>query len=266
MAPDSVNVDQPSPARVYDYWLGGKDNYPADREVGDKMATVVPDLRLMARANRDFLVRSVQVLAGEYRISQFLDIGSGLPAAQPVHEVAQAINPCARVVYVDNDIQVASHSRALLKGNREGRAEFILGDVRDPKATILDHPALPEVLDLGKPVGVMLLSMLMYFDNDVAHQLIDTVMGALPSGSFLTISFPTGDFDPHTAARAIDVAAEFGLRYRVGGRAEVTELFDALELLEPGVVPLLGWRPGKDRLREVSEHRVFYYAGMARKP
>jgi hypothetical protein len=262
-----VDVDRPNPARVYNYWLDGKDHFPADREVGDKMARALPDLRLMAKANRDFLVRAVRVLVGEFGITQFLDIGSGLPAQglRSVHEVAQAIDPAARVVYVDNDPVVAAHSRALLASTHEGRCGFVLGDATCARSTILGDPQLPELLDLTKPVAVMLLSMLMYFDEAVVRDLIDTIMGVVPSGSFLTISFPTGDFDSEATAHAIEIAAEFGLTYRVADREEITGLFDGLALVSPGVVPLLGWRPARETLHQVDERRVFYYAGMARK-
>jgi hypothetical protein len=269
--PDGIMLhrDKPNPARVYNYWLGGKDNWQIDRQVGDAIARELPDLQLMAKANRDFLVRAVDALAREFGIEQYLDIGSGLPSQEllPVHEVAQAITPASRVVYVDNDALVAAHCRALLRSStREGYCDFVLGDIRDPKATILDSPILRAALDLGRPVAVMLLSVLMYFDDDVARELIDTVMGGLPSGSYLTISYPTGDFDPDTTARTIEVAAAHGLHYRPATREQVTALFDGLDLVDPGVVPLLGWRPKRETLHQVDEERVFYYAGMARKP
>jgi hypothetical protein len=268
-APVFLDRSKPNAARLYSYWLGGKDTWEIDRKAGDEIAAALPDLRLMAKANRNFLVRATAALAGEFEISQFLDIGSGLPSQElrPVHEVAQAITPASRVVYVDNDELVAAHCRALLRSRtREGYCDFVLGDIRDPKATILDSPILRAALDLGQPVAVMLLSVLMYFDDDVARELIDTVMGALPSGSYLTISYPTGDFDPEATAKAIEVAAEHGLHYRVATREQVTALFDGLELVDPGVVPLLRWRPERETLHQIDEQRVFYYAGMARKP
>jgi hypothetical protein len=263
-----LSREKPNPARVYNYWLGGKDNWQIDRQVGDEIAEHLPDLRLMAKANRDFLVRAVEVLTRELSITQFLDIGSGLPSQElrPVHEVAQAIAPASRVLYVDNDDLVAAHCRALLRSStREGYCDFALGDIHDPQATILDNPIMDTAFDLEQPVAVMLLSVLMYFDDEVTRDLIDTVMAAVPSGSYLTISYPTGDFDPEATARAIDVAAGHGLRYRVGTREQITGLFDGLDLVDPGVVPLLGWRPDPARLHQIDDRRVFYYAGMARK-
>jgi SAM-dependent methyltransferase len=264
-----LDTDVPNAARVYNYWLGGKDNWEVDRRAGDEIAGQLPDLRLMAKANRDFLVRAVETLTGTFGITQFLDIGSGLPSQElrPVHEVAQTIDPAARVVYVDNDELVAAHCRALLRSrSSEGYCGFVLGDIRDPQATILDDPVVRTGLDLRRPVAVLALSVLMYFDDETARHLVSTVMDAVVPGSYLAISYPTGDFDRARTARAIEVAARHGLRYRAASREQVLGLFDGLELVAPGVVPLLQWRPDRNRLHQVDAHRVFYYAGMARKP
>ncbi len=249
------------PARVYDYLLGGKDNYAPDRALAAAMTASLPDLPTMLQANRDFLGRAVTHLVTERGVTQFLDIGSGIPTAANVHQVAQAIEPSTRVVYVDNDPMVLAHARALMVGTPEGRTEFVAGDATDP-AAILADPAVFGTLDRERPIALMLVSMLMYFPDDVAHRIARTLMDALPPGSHLTISHPTVDFDPASAAAA-EVGSSGGIAYHNRTRAEVERFFDGLELVEPGIVPMLEWRPG---IRHPRPRSVYYWVGMGRKP
>jgi len=261
--PEELDVTRAHPARVYDYWLGGKDNFAADREVAEAMMTAVPGIPMMARANRDFLQRALAVLVSERGIDQFLDIGSGIPTARNTHEVVQELDPRARVVYVDNDPVVAAHSRALLTGTPDGASAFTPGDARDPEAVLAD-PVLRRTLDLDRPVGLMLVSVLMYFPDEVAHRIVRTLVAALPPGSHLTISHPTADFDPRASAAAA-VAERGGLTYITRSRAEVEALFAGLELLEPGVVPIGGRRPELSAGPHGDERRAHFWGGLARK-
>lgn len=246
------------PARVYDYLIGGKDNYAPDRALGDAMAAEMPRLPEMLRANRDFLGRAVAHLVGERGIRQFLDVGSGIPVGRPVHEVAQEIDPTARVVYVDNDPVVLAHSRALLVGDPRGRTAFVEADARDPEAILAD-PAVAATLDRTQPVALMLVSVLMYFDDETAHHLVRTLLSGLPPGSHLTISHPTSDFDPDVSRRAARAGAEGGISYHNRSRAEVERFFAGLDLVDPGIVPMLAWRPG---IAHPDPHRVLYWVGM----
>ncbi len=262
--PAGVDTSRPHPARVYDYLLGGKDNFAADRQAADAMTAQLPTLPDMIRANRAFLHRAVRHLVVDLGLRQFLDVGSGIPTAWNVHQVAQAADPGARVVYVDNDPVVAAHSRALLTGVTDGPTAFIAADARDP-ATILADPALAATLDLDRPVALMLVSVLMYFPDDIARDIVDTLLAALPRGSVITVSHPTADFDPGAAEQAVAAARAGGLTYLTRSRDEVAALFRGLEPIEPGVVPLLAWRPepGAD---PGDVRSVYYWGGMARKP
>jgi hypothetical protein len=264
-ASPEIDISRPHPARVYDYLLGGKDNFAVDRRAADAMTMQLPSLPRMTRANRQFLRRAVRYLAGELGMRQFLDIGSGIPTACNVHQVAQDTAPGARVVYVDNDPAVAAHSRALLCGARQDSTAFVLADATDPAAVLAD-PALTATLDLTRPVALMLVSVLMYFDDPTAHTIIETLLDALPAGSCLTISHPTADFAPDAAGRAVDAAREGGLTYLPRSEAEVRGLLAGLRLVEPGVVPILAWRPEPTRGPHVDERSAYYWGAMARKP
>jgi SAM-dependent methyltransferase len=259
-SPD-IDISRPHPARVYDYLLGGKDNFAADRRAADAMTMQLPSLPTMTRANRRFLHRAVRHLAGPLGVRQFLDIGSGIPTACNVHQIAQDTAPGTRVVYVDNDPVVATHSRALLTGARPGSTAFVLADATDP-AGVLADPALAATLDLTEPVALMLVSVLMFFDDRTAHAIVETLLDALPPGSYLTVSHPTADFDPEAAGRVIEAAGRGGLTYRPRSGAEVRGFFTGLELVEPGIVPMLAWRPEPPR---GDERGVYYWAGMGRK-
>ncbi|MFN2496852.1 MAG: SAM-dependent methyltransferase [Pseudonocardiaceae bacterium] len=267
------NADQPGiidtsvahSARVYDYWLGGKDNYPADRALGDAIAVQIPTIRSMARANRAFMHRAVDHLVREVGIRQFLDIGTGIPTQGNVHEVAQAIAPQSRVVYVDNDPIVLVHARALLTSHPEGRTAFIDADIRRPDA-ILNDPELQATLDLDQPIALILVAILMLVsDADDPYGNVSSLIDALPSGSHVVISHPTADFDTDAMAGVVAASARAGFTFVPRDRAGVEAFFRGLELLEPGLVPVLAWRP--DSWPPVRDsHNAYYWAGVARKP
>ncbi len=240
--PASFDITRAHPARVYDYWLGGKDNYEADREAAQQVIEAIPNILAGVRANRAFLRRAVQYLAGEAGIRQFLDIGTGLPTAENTHEVAQAIAPESRIVYVDNDPIVLAHARALLTSTPEGATAYVDADARDT-ATIL--AAAAGVLDFSQPIAVMSLLVLQYVpDEDRPHEIVSRLMDAVPSGSYLTISDTTTDIDTE---RATDATARLNARLgpahsTLRTREQIERYFDGLELVEPGIVPMPQWR------------------------
>ncbi len=230
------------PARVYDYWLGGKDNFAADREAAEQVIAANPDVVPGVRANRAFLGRAVRYLAGDAGVRQFLDIGTGLPTADNTHEVAQQVAPACRIVYVDNDPIVLTHARALLASTPEGATAYVDADVRDT-GTVLEGAAA--TLDLRKPVAVMLLMILQYVpDPEDPWGIVARLLEAVPSGSYLVVSDTAADINS-------EAVAESARRYnqRLGSvrqtrrtRAEFARFFAGLDLVEPGVVPLPQWR------------------------
>ncbi|MBA3906375.1 MAG: SAM-dependent methyltransferase [Pseudonocardiales bacterium] len=253
----------PHSARVWDYWLGGKDHYAIDRALGDRILAAIPRQRDHVRANREFLVRAVEFLVGEAGIRQIVDIGAGLPTSPNVHEVAQAVAPETRVVYVDNDPVVMAHARALMTAQEPGRVAFVPGDLSAPHG-ILDDVAA--VLDLDQPVAVLILATLMFVDDAAAPcQKVRELMAPLASGSYLGATHTTADLDPSAMAAHVAAAADLGLRVVPRSRAQVLALFGPeLELAPPGLVPVLQWRPrGIVRPRS---HAADLYAGVARKP
>jgi hypothetical protein len=264
--PQEINTDVAHPARVYDYWLGGKDNFPADRALAEHIMQAIPTMRAMAQANRAFLSRAVRYLAAEAGIRQFLDIGTGIPTSPNVHEVAQAVTPDARVIYVDNDPIVLAHARALLASQDVGETAFILGDLRQPQA-IVEHPALGATLDLTEPVALLMVAVLMYFRDSGdpnPYGMVATLLDRLPSGSYLAVSHPTADFDPQAMAGAVAAAEQAGVTLVPRSQAETEAFFTGLELVEPGVVPVLAWRP--DEQPPAEPHSAYYWAGVGRKP
>jgi S-adenosyl methyltransferase len=229
-------------ARVYDYWLGGKDNFTPDREAGDEAIAAYPQLVSSVRANRAFLNRTVRFLTAEVGIRQFLDIGTGIPTASNTHEVAQGLAPETRVVYADNDPMVLAHARALLRGTPEGRTAYLDADARDPDAILR---AAADVLDFSQPVAVMLVAVL-HFVSDDEHPaaIVSRLMADLPPGSSLTISHVPSDMHA-TAMKAMGDRLNRLLAQRstYRSREEVTRFFDGLDLVPPGVVPIQEWRP-----------------------
>jgi hypothetical protein len=229
-------------ARVYDYWLGGKDNFAVDRAAGDLAIRAFPDVAVSARANRAFLARAVRFLAGEAGIRQFLDIGTGIPTGNNTHQVAQYQAPESRVVYVDNDPFVLAHARALLASSPEGTTEYIEADLRDPQR-IVDTAA--RLLDFERPVAVMLMTILQHIDDeDEPQKIVAALMDGMPDGSYLAISHPADDIDPEPMAKMADrlnrvLAEPITLR----SHAEVASFFEGLELVQPGLVQTSRWRP-----------------------
>lgn len=251
-------------ARIYDYWLGGKDNFAADRAVGAAMTEAIPDLPYMAKENRRFLARAVRFLVGEVGIRQFLDIGTGLPAAGAVHEIAQSIAPETRVVYADNDPIVLTHARALMTGSTSGQTAYLRADLRKPK-TILEHPELSATLDLNRPVALTLVAILMLLDDaDKPAECVANLADALPSGSHLVITHPTQDFNPRAMAHAVTAANQGNVTLVPRTRDEITAIFPGWEWVQPGLVPVKAWHP--DDGPPAQPESAFYWAGIARKP
>jgi len=263
--PPEINTNVAHSARVYNYWLGGKDNFAADRTLGDAIIKAVPSTVFGARANRAFLGRAVRYLAAEAGIRQFLDIGTGIPTADNTHEVAQAAAPDSRVLYVDNDPIVLAHARALMTSHPAGSTAFIHADLRDP-GKVLDDPKLRATLDLGRPVALMLIAVLHFLtEEDNPREIVSTLLDALPSGSYLTITHLTADFvSPEEAAVAKAAGRDAGVTYTPRTQAEVTEFFSGLDLVDPGVVPLLAWRP--DGGAPEDSRAASVYAAIGRKP
>jgi len=240
--PAQLNADLPHSARVWNYLLGGKDNFAADREAADYAVRLMPELVLSARANRQFLGRAVRFLAGEARIRQFLDVGTGLPTADNTHEVAQAVAPDARVVYVDNDPLVLTHARALLTSSPEGATDYLAADVRDPQAILR---AAATTLDLGRPTAVVLSGILNFVMDDAeARSVVEQFMAAVPAGSYLLISHPTTEVNGEAVEESMRQWNESGAApIRTRTVEEIRGFFDGLELLGPGVVTCTAWRP-----------------------
>ena len=262
-----IDITRPHPARMYDYGLGGKNHFAADRAVADQVLAAVPTLRTVARENRWFLGRAVRFLAAEAGIRQFLDIGSGLPATGNVHEVAQSVDPAARVVYVDNDPLVLVHARALLASAPEGRTGYIQDDLRDP-ASILASPILRETLDLRQPVALVLCAVLHFLaDEDDPAGIVATLLGALPSGSYLVASHATTEHsNPEEAAAALRAYRAPGVTFQPRDSDVFARLaFSGLDLVPPGVVLVSEWHPD-DKGPRPSSAEVGMYGGVARKP
>lgn len=248
------------PARVWDYWLGGKDHFPADREVGDQILEALPEFGVIARADREFLGRTVRYLAGEVGIRQFLDIGTGIPTANNTHEVAQAVAPDSRIVYVDNDPIVLVHARALLTSTPEGATEYIDANLREP-AKVLE--AAQETLDFDLPVAVTLLAILEFVPSTAdAKSIIDQLLDPVPSGSYLVISHPVHSESMDEAGRLWNESGATPVTIR--DHDEVASLFGGLELLEPGLVPLPQWRPVPET--RYTDREFSYVGAVGRKP
>ncbi|MFJ1702416.1 SAM-dependent methyltransferase [Kitasatospora sp. NPDC088346] len=262
--PVDLRPDVPHPARMYDYYLGGKDNFPADRAAAEQVVSLGPLVRISARANRAFLQRAVRHLAEE-GITQFLDIGTGIPAAGNTHEIAQRIVPDARVAYVDNDPIVLVHGRALLAGSGAGHVTVVQGDLRDPKAVLAD-PAVRAVIDFDRPVGLLLFAVLHFIDDaDDPYGIVRTLLDALPAGSRIALSHATGDFTtPEQAAKGPAVYRAATAQLSMRSREQVARFFDGLELAEPGLVTAPLWRP--DQEPQDTDREVAIWAAVARKP
>jgi hypothetical protein len=236
-----IDPTVPHSARVWNYWLGGTDNYPADRSVGDQIKAMLPSIVDVARHSRAFLGRAVRYLAGEAGIRQFLDVGSGLPTADNTHEIAQSVDRTCRIVYVDNDPLVLVQAHALLTSTPEGACAYVDADVRDPDMILAEGR---KTLDFDRPVGLMMLGVLgNVADYEEARAILQRLLDALPPGSYLTLNDGTNAIQPEVADAAARLRAEAGDPYHLRTREEITGFFDGLELLEPGVVSTSRWRP-----------------------
>ena len=261
-----VDTTRPHPARMYDYYIGGKNHFAADRALADAALAHWPAGRIGLRENRRFLGRAVRYLAAAAGIRQFLDIGSGLPTTANVHEIAQAVDPSCRVVYVDSDPMVLVHARALLSSTPEGRAAYVHADLRTP-ADILSSPAVRSVIDFSQPVALMLIAVLHFLgDDDKPEAVVSALLDALPSGSYLAASHMTLEHDPVGVGGGQRVYHEAGLSMNARDADEFATLaFSGLELVPPGVVLVSEWRPVSNAPRPTAAE-VSCYGGIARKP
>jgi hypothetical protein len=264
--PPEIDTSRPHSARVYDYMIGGKNNFAADRKTAETVLATAPTTLVTARENRAFLGRAVRYLVAEAGIRQFLDIGTGLPTTNNVHDVAQAVEPSARVVYADNDPLVLTHARALLTSSPEGRTAYIHADLRDP-AAILASPAVRDVLDFSQPVALITVAVLHFIHDEFKPAAaLATLLDALPSGSYLTASHVTGEHLPAEAAATTRTYRSSGVPLQLRDSDEFARLaFDGLDLVPPGVVLVSEWRPDGTGPRPVPTE-VNCYGGVARKP
>ncbi|WP_345540922.1 SAM-dependent methyltransferase [Phytohabitans rumicis] len=259
-----LKSDVPHSARIYDYLLGGKDNFQADREAAAGIAKGSPNLPTSMRANRNYMARVAHYLAAECGFRQFLDVGTGLPTAPNLHEVVQGVAPESRVVYVDNDPIVLVHARALLTSSPEGRSAYIDADFHDP-AAILNAPEF-EILDLSQPIALCLLAIVHFIpDDSVVQGVIDRLMKPLAPGSALALSTATADSAPEEVARAAAGYHAQGIPMKPRTRAEVEQFFTGMELVDPGVTLVNHWH-ADDAASAVPDAHVFMHGGVAIKP
>jgi hypothetical protein len=260
-----LRTDQPHTARMYDYYLGGKDNFPADREAAEQVISVAPQTPTAARQNRAFLIRAIRYLVCEVGIRQFLDIGTGIPTSPNLHEVAQQAAPSSRIVYADNDPIVLAHARALLASNPEGRTAYLNADLRDVE-TILASAELRDTLDLTQPVALSLLAILHFFpDTDNPYGIVRQLLDILPSGSYLVLTHTTMDPDPVAGEKAVQVYRSRGIPLQFRNRAEVARFFDGLDLVEPGIEIIHRWRPDDAVPPGLTDAQIGFYGGVGRK-
>ncbi|WP_328392403.1 SAM-dependent methyltransferase [Nocardia sp. NBC_00416] len=236
-----LKQDRAHSARIYDYFLGGKDNYPADREAAAQIELAIPSVRAVARGNRAFMARAVRHLSGS-GVRQFLDIGTGIPTEPNLHQVAQESAPDARVVYVDNDPIVLAHARALLVGTPEGVTQYVQADVTEPDRILAD-PAVRDTLDFGNPVALSLIALCHFVPGDRIYEIIDTLLAPLASGSFLVMTHLTTDFDPVMVEGTVQAYRQSGIEMEARTREGVSRFFHGMDVLEPGIVAIDSWYP-----------------------
>ncbi|MFD9137960.1 SAM-dependent methyltransferase [Streptomyces bottropensis] len=262
--PVEIDTTRPHPARMYDWYLGGKDNYPVDEAMGRQMLALDPRVPVMAQVNRAFMHRSTRWLT-ENGVRQFLDIGTGIPTEPNLHQIAQRVTPDAHVVYCDNDPIVLAHAAALLRGTPEGRTEYLQADVRDPHAVV---EGARKILDFDRPVALSLIALLHFVsDEDGAHTLVQRLMSELPSGSYLVLSHATADFTPEESRAATEKLKAAGVTLALRSRAEFTRFFDGLELVDPGVEVPQHWHPELGEPVPGQDDGIIPgYGAVARKP
>jgi hypothetical protein len=263
---NDFRTDVAHPARRYNYWLGGKDHFAADRASGDEIEAKFPAVRTAVLANRAVLGRMTHYLAAEAGIRQFLDIGTGLPTAENVHQVAQRVAPTSRVVYVDNDPIVMAHARALLTSSSEGKTDYIEADLRQPE-TILASPQLRATLDLSEPVALMLIAVLHFLTSrDEELEIVKRLVEVLPPGSYLAATHATLDLMPAETQRiAVEMLESGAADTWPSTKAEFAALFDGMDLVEPGIVALPDWRPDGE-VAAYDPAQINMWAALARKP
>jgi S-adenosyl methyltransferase len=266
-----IDTSKPHSARMYDYYLGGKDHFDVDKVAAERVAAVYPGIFVCARENRAFMHRATRVLAREHGIRQWLDIGTGIPTEPNLHQVAQSVVPEARVVYADNDPLVLKYAETLMRSTPEGRTTYIEADANDPDV-LLDAPELAEVLELGRPVALSLNALLHFItDGQDPYGLVRRLMDALPSGSALAITHCTPDFDPGTWDKVAAIYNGAGTPVRFRSRDEVARFFEGLDLLDPGIAVGHRWRPDAEADRagadaEITDATVSLWAGVGVKP
>ncbi|MFF8658735.1 SAM-dependent methyltransferase [Streptomyces huasconensis] len=261
--PSYIDTSKPHPARMYDWFLGGKDNYPVDEEMGRRLVAMDGRVLTTARANRAFMQRATRWLTTQ-GVRQFLDIGTGIPTEPNLHQIAQGIAPETRVVYCDNDPIVLAHAEALLRSTPQGVTEYIQADFREPEK-ILEEAA--RVLDFGRPIALSLVALLHFIaDEDGACELVDRLMSALPPGSHLLLSHGTGEFTPDTARQAAELYKARGMTLALRTRAEVERFFEGYEMVDPGVAVVDRWKPEPgETAPEAGEGPTPAYGAVGRK-
>ncbi|MFF6994786.1 SAM-dependent methyltransferase [Streptomyces sp. NPDC008313] len=256
----TIDTSKPHPARMYDYFLGGKDNYEVDQEAAERFMKVAPEVRTGVRANRHFMHRAVRHVVAEFGIRQILDVGTGLPTEPNVHQIAQAVAPETRVAYVDNDPIVSAHSMALM-----GRTDtsVVLADLRDPR-TVLDHPEVRRVIDFDEPVALLLVAVLHFLsDADDPAGIVATLRDALPTGSCLVLSHATGDLHDDRREDAAAVYKSASATMNLRPHAQVLDFFGDFTLVDPGLVQVPDWRPEQPAKSDTPP--IGIYGGVGRK-
>ena len=265
--PPEIDTTVAHSARMYDYFLGGKDNFPADRGAAEGVLKVFPQMRTVAQENRGLLRRMVQFLAAEAGIRQFLDIGTGIPTSPNVHEIVQAIAPESRVVYVDNDPIVLAHARALLASDPAGRTAYIDADLRDPKR-ILSDGALLGTLDLSRPTALLIVGTLHYLlDSHDPYGIVSTLVDALPSGSYVALQQATADVLPEEVGKeSADAVNDSGVAFQYRTKAQFERFFSGLEMVPPGITMMAEWRAENEPQPRPSPADASGYGAIGRKP
>jgi len=258
-ASSKLDTTVPHSARIWNYWLGGKDNFEADRAAGDEVIAHIPDIPIGAKSERAFLKRVIRFLVDDAGIRQFLDVGTGLPSADNTHEVAQSLDPSCRVLYIDNDPLVMSHARALLASTPEGSCNYVEADLREPEAILA---SARQTLDFSQPIGLMLLGVVNHLmDDDVAYGCVAQLVQAMPTGSYLVLTHSTAEIHGEPMLRVMRETTERGgTPIRARTKVELERFFDGLDLLEPGVVTCSRWRPDP----QSTEPEVYLFGGAAR--
>ncbi|WP_106398334.1 SAM-dependent methyltransferase [Actinocorallia populi] len=265
--PRGIDPTRAHPARRYNYWLGGKDNFAVDRESAEILASAFPTIRLSALENRRFLQRAVRYLAAEAGIRQFLDIGAGLPSAGNVHEIAQGVAPESRVVYVDNDPIVLVHARALLNSSPEGATAYVDADLREPEK-ILGAPELAETLDLSRPTALILVATMHFItEEEDAYGLLGRLREVLAPGSHIVMTHATLDYlSPERGAEVTEADKKSGVTFQMRTTREFARFFEGLDLVEPGITSVVDWRPDVPPEQRPAVEDVSMLCAVARVP